>query len=348
MAGIEALRFKEVYYCGIDGGGSHSVGVLMNSGGEVVSQIETGSTNYYLVGEQRCFATLHDIIVQLLKCAGVEESAVICSIGMTLSGAEKTDVQERIKQAMKSRAEFIFVGSDTMGAIHTASMNGGMVLIAGSGSNCQLLSPDGITHNCGGWGNMLGDEGSAYQISWSGIKIVIDHRDGYHSSQHDVTRVETELYKYFDMKEQKDILQHFYTEFCKGSIAGFCREIAGLATAGDALSLSLFDTAGRDLGQHVVALLGYVTESVLKEKDTGLLVVAAGGVWKSWDLLKSSFLKRVKEGRLEKGMEPFQLTIVQLITTSAVGACYLGAKQAGEFLAGDLKKNINVFYSGMV
>lgn len=61
--------------------------------------------------------------------------------------------------------------NDTVAVVNTACECGGMALIAGTGSNCQLVNPSGERFRCGGWGHMLGDEGGAYWISHFCIKV---------------------------------------------------------------------------------------------------------------------------------------------------------------------------------
>ncbi len=69
-------------------------------------------------------------------------------------------LKEELLENHPDVSERYVVCSDTMGSVSTASPKGGLVLIAGTGSNALLSNPDGKTYSCGGWGNVLADEGS--------------------------------------------------------------------------------------------------------------------------------------------------------------------------------------------
>jgi N-acetylglucosamine kinase len=92
---------------------------------------------------------------------------------MCLSGAGSKFVHEKMTEAfVKLGAEYkVFIANDTLGPIFSAFENGGLVVISGTGSKCVLVNPmsdlvaiesfDDIScFSSGGWGNLLGDEGS--------------------------------------------------------------------------------------------------------------------------------------------------------------------------------------------
>lgn len=65
---------------------------------------------------------------------------------------------ETLLQKYPHSAKDYVVSSDTLGSFRTGLESGGIVLIAGTGSNALLINPDGKIHGCGGWGHIMGDE----------------------------------------------------------------------------------------------------------------------------------------------------------------------------------------------
>jgi N-acetylglucosamine kinase len=72
------------------------------------------------------------------------------SLGMALSGCEREATNDELVSTLKSLypdlSESYSVVSDTVGSVITAGgENGGVVIIAGTGSNALLLNTDGST-----------------------------------------------------------------------------------------------------------------------------------------------------------------------------------------------------------
>ena len=96
-------------------------------------------------------------------------------LGLSLSGCEREETNSSLLSNMVSShpglSDHYDVCSDTVGTLNTATDSGGIVLIAGTGSNALLVNPDGSIHRCGGWGHYLGDEGSAWWIAQKACKV---------------------------------------------------------------------------------------------------------------------------------------------------------------------------------
>lgn len=83
--------------------------------------------------------------------------------GLCLSGCEEETNQllvETLQQKYPQTAKNYVITSDTVGSFRTGLETSGVVLIAGTGSNALLIDTDGKQISCGGWGYMIGDEGS--------------------------------------------------------------------------------------------------------------------------------------------------------------------------------------------
>lgn len=337
-----------LHYGGIEGGGTHSKIILCTADGRIVANITGPATNHWIIGIPECAARIGAMVADAKRSAGLDERLPLRALGLSLSGCEQElsnrQLEAECRQRFPEAAEHYVVCSDTLGSVATASAAGGMVLIAGTGSNALLRNPDGRTYTCGGWGHMLGDEGGAWWISHRAVKTVFDHFDRMHRCVHDVQPVWRLIREHFGVDTQADLLAHCYANFEKPRYAGLCERLAEQAAAGDALCVQLFRDAGEALARATVALLPRVSDDLVRAGQGALQVVCVGSVWNSWPLLRDGFIGGIMSWQTNSDSLRYDLRLLQLTQHMALGAVYMAVDSVEDTVPRRYEDNYRVFH----
>jgi N-acetylmuramic acid 6-phosphate etherase len=168
---------------GIDGGGTHTVALLAKAardGWTVLGRGVAGSSNLHAAGTSSALAALDAAVESAFAAAGLKRNTV-GSACLGLAGAGRPEEQALIRAwAEQTRlAANIEVTSDAAILLAAGTPEGwGLVLIAGTGSIALGRTRDGHSGRAGGWGYLLGDEGSAYALALAGLQAVACAADG--------------------------------------------------------------------------------------------------------------------------------------------------------------------------
>lgn len=328
-------------FVGVEGGATHSTAIVLDENGNCLAEEEGLDTNVWIIGVDELIMRLEELLTNLWVKLGTPEGTRFDGVCLAISGCNQGPMVENISTQLKEKCGDLFnhlsIYDDTIGSVYTCS-DGGIVLIAGTGSNCQLVNPDGTSGRCGGWGHFIGDEGSGCWIAHKAIKTVFDDLDRFVECPYDTSRVHQAMLDYFDISDRDGMLDHFYSDFNKRHFAGFCKELSQIATKeDDAMAKWVFSEAGRVLAHHVIAIQKDMTSELMNQPG-GPRVICIGSVWKSWPLMSASF-KQV----MEKISRLNQITLLETVVTSAYGAARLAARDAEMELKMNLEKNYRVF-----
>lgn len=161
----------------------------------------------------------------------------------------------------------------------TAALGGqpGIVILAGTGSFARGVNKRGETLTLGGWGTLLGDEGSAYDIGVQALRLAVRSSEGRAPK----TALVDLLKERFRISRVRELTRIVYRDdFTREQIASLAPLVTAAARSGDEPARRLLYEAGRQLGQLACAVL-----TQLGMEDDDVPIVLTGGVQAAGDLI---------------------------------------------------------------
>ena len=237
-------------FAGVDGGGTRSTLVLADAAGAELARVAGPAGIVDPRHPERSAEVIAQLVRLALAQAGLSGRPAALCAGLAGVGNEAERVAVESALAGAEVAGAVRIVSDGEIALHGAFGGGaGVLLIAGTGSVAYGRSPDGRMERCGGWGMMVGDEGSGYAIGRSGLAAALRSVDGREGE----TQLLPALLKVLSLEGPSGI-PPWAGRASKSDIAALARHVVDVAAAGDGLAMRVVEHHARELASHVIAL----------------------------------------------------------------------------------------------
>ena len=257
------------YVIGIDAGGTKTAGILADESGKVLSKAISGSANLVIKGELAVEKVLFDVIDSL------QPSEPVAALCLGIAGVGQPGAKQIIRDVLRrlGQRQPIRVVNDALIALVAGAPSGvGIVVAAGTGSIAYGIDPSGKTARSGGWGYLLGDEGSAFWLGHYAVRHAIRAIDGRGPS----TILYDRICKKLHIKDPAELVAWFYDqELSRNRVAELASLVEMASSDGDELAESLLDQAGGHLARAAKAVAEQLTF------PEGYPIVLSGGAYKA-------------------------------------------------------------------
>lgn len=298
------------YIIGIDGGGTKTEAVAYSLDGIELGRGLSGFGNM-LLGDEKALMNIAQAVMECMS--NVEKNSPSGECVMLYSGIAGIDSgnnREKLEAILHNQFNIRARAVNDAELALAALLKGedGVLTISGTGSISYGIY-NGDRARAGGWGHLLGDEGSGYFIAMQGFKnIAKEHDMGL--SIGGLSRAFMDKLNITNAEEIKKIIYSSQ----KGDIAAFAPLVASAAEAGDAAAAKILTQAGMDLSEITLMVcrkLG-INESVR--------VGINGSILTQVKLVREEFKKQLKFNI--QGVE-----IIENEVSPAKGGYYLGIKE---------------------
>jgi glucosamine kinase len=302
---------------GIDGGGTKTRIVLLDTEGQVHGVGESGPGNLHDMGPERTRDHVLEAWTRAWEQAG--RAPRPCDAGFfgmaSVVTQDDRDTIHRIGCELElAPPQHLGVDVDLRIALAggLAGKNG-IVVIAGTGSSCFGRSADGVTHMASGWGSTLDDRGSAHDLGMNALVACVFAADG--RAPH--TSLMTAIRKHMQLGDDwRQLMTRIDVEgMTRSEVAGLAHLVTDEARAGDRTAREIIESATFELSRAVEAVADAL-------EDFAPTVVAVGGLAQSGPEWRLPFERAVQTRLPESRM-------VEPLLPPALGACLVAFESLG-------------------
>jgi len=273
---------------GVDGGATKTVAVVGRLDGSLLGSARGPSSNYHNIGVREAAKSIRTSVNSTCKNARASAS----DLETVVMGLAAMD-SPRDFRAGHRVADLAHLGKrrivvhDSVIALYAATLGRpGIVVNAGTGSFAAGIGIDGRTIRAGGWGNIIDDEGSAYDIGKLAIRAALRALDGTERN----TAVTKLLVRKFKLQALENIVHEAYNKpMTVEEISSISRLAAQAAAKGDKAARGIFAYEGRALA-NLVSTVARRLDMTMSKPD----IYCTGGVFKAGPVLLYPFKRELR------------------------------------------------------
>ncbi|MEO0559075.1 MAG: BadF/BadG/BcrA/BcrD ATPase family protein [Bacteroidota bacterium] len=163
-------------FVGIDAGGTKTA--LLATQGKPPVRLTGPGAQVLRDGPEAAVATLTSLIKEAQDAF---DGAALGGVAVGLAGAGRAEQRDAVTQALKTQLDGapVVVTHDADVALEAAyHSEGGALVVVGTGSMVYARTDEGETLRAGGWGALLGDDGSGTALGRATLRAVLASYDG--------------------------------------------------------------------------------------------------------------------------------------------------------------------------
>ncbi|CAN7498494.1 BadF/BadG/BcrA/BcrD ATPase family protein [Rossellomorea sp. LjRoot5] len=264
---------------GIDAGGTKIQGLVMDMEKNILFQSLSGHGNPS-VSYEEALRNLSSVVQQCLDHTASDDATHVV-IGMAGGGSGNLSHRIQSELSRMTSLPIILINDATLAYFSLIGNRNGVMTIAGTGSICYGRNGT-REETTGGWGHLLGDEGSAYHLAIEACKKIAGEIDfGIPLSP-----LSLSLMKEIGTSDVKGLKGFIYSS-SKGEIARLAKVIHKEAEAGDETALTLLKTAGTQLAAQTIALIEAL------QIETKPVIALKGSVLEHNPVVQSTFKETI-------------------------------------------------------